>query len=180
MLGAGIVFAIWWFSTNARRCAIVLEARGDINGLGEQSRVRLSRHGGGERARVGIDPEDLRTLLVRIAVPVDLPLTRGTDRPRHAGVTGLAFVQLDDRGDDSRAAADGERRASSCARAGGGVSGVRSEPSTSCMHLERLARLATIARSSACMPRPAAWSRQPRRRSRVAGTAGDPGCAGAA
>ncbi|HNM55998.1 MAG TPA: MCE family protein, partial [Thauera aminoaromatica] len=54
---------------------------------------------------------DLRTLLVRIAVPADLPLTRGTTAALGTlGVTGLAFVQLDDRGVDRRplAAADGE------------------------------------------------------------------------
>jgi len=43
MLGAGIVFAIWWFSDQrVPMRELVLEARGDINGLGEQSRVRTA------------------------------------------------------------------------------------------------------------------------------------------
>ena len=104
VLGTGIVFAIWWFSDQrAPMREIVLQARGDINGLGEQSRVRYRGMAVGSVRAIGIDPEDLRTLLVRIAVPVDLPLTRGTTATLGTlGVTGLAFVQLDDRGDDSR------------------------------------------------------------------------------
>jgi phospholipid/cholesterol/gamma-HCH transport system substrate-binding protein len=112
LLGAGVVFAIWWFSgQRVPMREIVLEARGDINGLGAQSRVRYRGMAVGSVRAVAIDPEDLRTLLVRIAVPADLPLTRGTTAALGTlGVTGLAFVQLDDRGVDRRplAAADGE------------------------------------------------------------------------
>ena len=79
LLGAGVVFAIWWFSgQRVPMREIVLEARGDINGLGAQSRVRYRGMAVGSVRAVAIDPEDLRTLLVRIAVPADLPLTRGT------------------------------------------------------------------------------------------------------
>lgn len=112
LLGAGVVFAIWWFSgQRVPMREIVLEARGDINGLGAQSRVRYRGMAVGSVRAVAIDPEDLRTLLVRIAVPADLPLTRGTTAALGTlGVTGLAFVQLDDRGVDRRplAAAAGE------------------------------------------------------------------------
>lgn len=112
LLGAGIVFAIWWFSgQRVPMREIVLEARGDINGLGAQSRVRYRGMAVGSVRAVAIDPEDLRTLLVRIAVPADLPLTRGTTAALGTlGVTGLAFVQLDDRGTDRSplAAAAGE------------------------------------------------------------------------
>ena len=112
LLGAGVVFAIWWFSgQRVPMREIVLEARGDINGLGAQSRVRYRGMAVGSVRAVAIDPEDLRTLLVRIAVPADLPLTRGTTAALGTlGVTGLAFVQLDDRGVDRRplAAAEGE------------------------------------------------------------------------
>ena len=112
LLGAGVVFAIWWFSgQRVPMREIVLEARGDINGLGAQSRVRYRGMAVGSVRAVAIDPEDLRTLLVRIAVPADLPLARGTTAALGTlGVTGLAFVQLDDRGVDRRplAAAAGE------------------------------------------------------------------------
>ena len=41
LLGAGVVFAIWWFSgQRVPMREIVLAARGAINGLGAQSRVR--------------------------------------------------------------------------------------------------------------------------------------------
>ncbi len=112
VLGAGIVFAIWWFSDQrVPMRELVLEARGDVNGLGEQSRVRYRGMAMGSVRAVTIDPMDLSMLLVRIAVPADLPLTRGTTATLGTlGVTGLAFVQLNDRGEDRRPllAADGE------------------------------------------------------------------------
>lgn len=113
VLGTGIVFAIWWFSDQrAPMREIVLQARGDINGLGEQSRVRYRGMAVGSVRAIGIDPEDLRTLLVRIAVPVDLPLTRGTTATLGTlGVTGLAFVQLDDPGGDRRPLLEEDGRA---------------------------------------------------------------------
>lgn len=112
LLGAGVVFAIWWFSgQRVPMREIVLEARGDINGLGAQSRVRYRGMAVGSVRAVAIDPEDLRTLLVRIAVPADLPLTRGTTAALGTlGVTGLAFVQLDDRGVDRRPLAAADRK----------------------------------------------------------------------
>ena len=61
MLGAGIVFAIWWFSDQrVPMRELVLEARGDINGLGEQSRVRYRGMAAGRVRAIGIDPADLR------------------------------------------------------------------------------------------------------------------------
>ncbi|MDV7390992.1 hypothetical protein RZS08_06560, partial [Arthrospira platensis SPKY1] len=48
---------------------------------------------------VRIDPEDARNVLVHVRVARDLPLTRGARASLGTlGVTGLAYVQLDDRG----------------------------------------------------------------------------------
>ena len=90
VLGAGIVFAIWWFSDQrVPMRELVLEAHGDINGLGEQSRVRYRGMAVGSVRAIGIDPADLRTLLVRIAVPADLPIPKqGPARPAPGGKGG--------------------------------------------------------------------------------------------
>lgn len=156
MLGAGIVFAIWWFSDQrVPMRELVLEARGDINGLGEQSRVRYRGMAAGRVRAIGIDPADLRTLLVSIVVPADLPLTQGTTATLGTlGVTGLAFVQLDDRGDDRRPlfAADGEAPRIAL-RAGlvEQLSGAHWPPSTNLRCSASAWRVSpTSARSSAC------------------------------
>ncbi|MDX9886313.1 MlaD family protein [Thauera sp.] len=101
-LGAGIVFALWWFSQDRQPMReVVLVARGDINGLGEQSRVRYRGLSVGTVKSIRIDMANLRNILVRVQVLADLPLTRGTTATLGTlGVTGLAYVQLDDRGAD--------------------------------------------------------------------------------
>lgn len=102
VLGAGIVLAMWWFSQDREPMRdLVLVARGDINGLGPQSRVRFRGLSVGTVSEIRIDPDDPRNILVRVQVPRELPLTRGTQASLGTlGVTGLAYVQLDDRGSD--------------------------------------------------------------------------------
>jgi phospholipid/cholesterol/gamma-HCH transport system substrate-binding protein len=102
VLGAGIVFALWWFSQDRHPMReVVLVARGDINGLGEQSRVRYRGLSVGTVKSIRIDPADLRNILIHVQLLAELPLTRGTTATLGTlGVTGLAYVQLDDRGAD--------------------------------------------------------------------------------
>ena len=110
VLGAGVVFAVWWFSQEREATReFVLVARGDINGLAEQSRVRFRGLAVGNVRAIHIDPEDPGNLIIRVRVRADVPVTRGTTASLGTmGVTGLAFVQLDDRGDDPRPLAEGE------------------------------------------------------------------------
>ncbi len=80
---------------------IVLVARSDVNGLGQQSRVRYRGLAVGNVTQIRIDPEDPLNILVRIQVAENLPITRGTRASLGSlGVTGLSFVQLDDQGAD--------------------------------------------------------------------------------
>lgn len=102
LLGCGVLFSIWWFSQDQQVTReVVLVARHDIGGLSPQARVRFRGLAAGVVSSVGFDPQDSRNILVRIHVADDLPLTRGTRASLGTmGVTGLVFVQLDDRGDD--------------------------------------------------------------------------------
>jgi phospholipid/cholesterol/gamma-HCH transport system substrate-binding protein len=104
VLGACSVLAVWWFTADQKGMReIVLVAREDINGLSAQARVRFRGMAVGTVSDVRVDPEDLRNILVSIRVPEALPLTHGTRASLGTlGVTGLAYVQLDDRGDDPR------------------------------------------------------------------------------
>ena len=101
-LGLGLLTALWWFSQDrAQTRALVLVARDDIGGLGPQARVRFRGLAIGTVSEIRIDPTDSRNILVRVQVSEELPLTRGLRASIGTiGVTGLAFVQLDDRGTD--------------------------------------------------------------------------------
>ena len=101
-LGLGLLTALWWFSQDREQTRVlVLVARDDIGGLGPQARVRFRGLAIGTVADIRIDPTDSRNILVRVQVSEELPLTRGLRASIGTiGVTGLAFVQLDDRGTD--------------------------------------------------------------------------------
>lgn len=102
LLSCGVLFSIWWFSQDQQATReVVLVARGDIEGLSPQAKVRFRGLTAGVVSSVGFDPEDSRNILVRIQVDDELPLTQGTRASLGTmGVTGLVFVQLDDRGDN--------------------------------------------------------------------------------
>lgn len=97
-----MVVALWWFSQNRQPTReYVLVSRGTVNGLNVQARVRYRGMAAGTVSAIDIDPADARNLLVRIRLRADLPVTRGTRATLGTqGVTGLAFIQLDDRGAD--------------------------------------------------------------------------------
>lgn len=102
ILGGAMVVALWWFSQNRQPTReYVLVSRGTVNGLNVQARVRYRGMAAGTVSAIDIDPADARNLLVRIRLRADLPVTRGTRATLGTqGVTGLAFIQLDDRGTD--------------------------------------------------------------------------------
>lgn len=101
-LGAGLVVALWWFSQSREPMReYILVSKGTVNGLNLQARVRYRGMAAGNVTDIGIDPADVRNLLVRIRLRGNLPVTRGTRATLGTqGVTGLAFIQLDDRGTD--------------------------------------------------------------------------------
>jgi phospholipid/cholesterol/gamma-HCH transport system substrate-binding protein len=102
LLGAALLAALWWFSQDRQAVKeVVLVSRGNINGLGVQSRVRFRGINAGTVSAIRIDPEDPRNILITAKVADNLPLTRGTTASIGTlGVTGLAYVALEDRGAD--------------------------------------------------------------------------------
>lgn len=104
LLGCGVLLSLWWFSQDSEGTReVLLVSRGDISGLSPQAKVRFRGLAAGVVDEVGLDPEDSANILVRIRVDDSLPLTHGTRATLGTmGVTGLVFVQLDDRGGDPR------------------------------------------------------------------------------
>ena len=100
LLGAGVMFVAMWFSGNTEQRDIYeLESLHPVTGLNPQAPVRFR---GIEVGRVewitfGDGPRKIR---LAISVRSDTPITRGTYAQLGSqGVTGLAYVILDDDGD---------------------------------------------------------------------------------
>lgn len=100
-LGSILVVSLWWFSEDRELTRdYLLVSNGTVNGLNVQARVRYRGMSAGSVTSIGIDPENPRQILVRIRIRADLPVT---DKTRASlgtqGVTGLAYVQLNETGD---------------------------------------------------------------------------------
>jgi len=102
ILGVTLLASLWWFSDGreAQR-SYLLESHGSVTGLNIEALVRYRGISAGKVSDIRIDPADPRKILVQIRMRSDIPLTRGTRATlAYQGVTGLAYVQLDDRGDN--------------------------------------------------------------------------------
>ncbi len=101
-LGIALAVAVWWFSGSRESMReYTLVSRGSINGLSEQGRVRFRGMAAGNVSRISIDPADPRNILVHIRIRANIPVTRSTRAQLGTqGVTGLAYVQLEDSGAD--------------------------------------------------------------------------------
>lgn len=100
LLGMGVLIAAMWFSGETHeKVSYVLESRFPVSGLNVQAPVRLRGVDVGKVESIRFDAADPRLILVGIAVRSGTPLTRGTTAQLGSqGVTGLAFVMLEDDG----------------------------------------------------------------------------------
>src|SRR6185295_11555578 len=100
LLGAGVVVAAMWLSGETeKRVGYTLESRYPVTGLNVQAPVRYRGVDVGKVETIQFSPDDPRAILVRVGVRSGTPLTRGTYAQLGSqGVTGLAYVILDDDG----------------------------------------------------------------------------------
>jgi phospholipid/cholesterol/gamma-HCH transport system substrate-binding protein len=100
ILGLATVTAVWWLGQ--RREAVdyyLLETRGNVTGLNAQAPVRYRGIRAGRVEDITTDDRDPRLILVRISLASRFHLTRGTVAQLNTqGITGLAYVQLEDDG----------------------------------------------------------------------------------
>lgn len=99
-LGAAVLVAAMWFSGETyEKESYVLESKYAVTGLNEQATVRYRGVDIGKVTAIRFAPETAGTVLVDIAVQADMTLTRGTFAElRYQGITGLAYIMLDDTG----------------------------------------------------------------------------------
>jgi len=112
LLGLAIAATVFWFSGKREATnEYILVTKGNISGLNTQAQVRFRGIRAGKVQDIELDPKDPRSILISISVAADLPITRGTTaRLHHQGVTGLASILLEDKGDkpEPLTSADGE------------------------------------------------------------------------
>ena len=95
--------ALWWLGqTDALTTTYLLETRRNVNGLNVEAQVRYRGIRAGKVEAIEPDAADPRKILVRISVDDRFKLTRGsTAELGYQGVTGLAYVQIEDNGSSS-------------------------------------------------------------------------------
>lgn len=103
LIGAMLVaMAIWLTRDAAVRHTYEVSTSEAVSGLQPQAAVRYRGIDVGKVVHIGFDPQTTGNVLVRIAVDDRAPITRSTFATLgYQGVTGLAYVQLDDEGASS-------------------------------------------------------------------------------
>lgn len=100
LLGIAAAVAIWWLGqSDESTTTYLLETRRNVTGLNVQAQVRYRGIRAGKVEAIEPDTADPRVILVRINVDSRFKLTRGsTAQLGYQGVTGLAYVQIEDDG----------------------------------------------------------------------------------
>ncbi len=100
LLGICSAVAIWWLGqSDESTTTYVLETRRNVTGLNVQAQVRYRGIRAGKVEAIEPDEADPRVILVRINISSRFKLTRGsTAQLGYQGVTGLAYVQIEDDG----------------------------------------------------------------------------------
>ena len=94
-----LVLGAWLTRDSGQRDAFEISTREAVTGLQEQAPVRYRGVDVGKVTHVGFDPKVQGNVLVRLEVARGAPITTDTFATlSFQGVTGLAFVQLDDSG----------------------------------------------------------------------------------
>ena len=103
LFGIAAAIAIWWLGqSDATTTTYILETRRNVNGLNAQAQVRYRGIRAGKVETIEPDAADPRVILVRISLDDRFKLTRGsTAELGYQGVTGLAYVQIEDNGSSS-------------------------------------------------------------------------------
>ncbi|MDP2370775.1 MlaD family protein [Rhodoferax sp.] len=99
-----VALAVWLTRDTGTQRLFELSTRDAVNGLQPQAPVRFRGVLVGKVTHIGFDPLTPGNVLVRISVDERAPVSRSTyGSLGFQGVTGLAFVQLDDSGESQEA-----------------------------------------------------------------------------
>lgn len=97
-----VALAAWLTRDTGVHREFAISSQEAVNGLQPQAAVRYRGVAVGKVTSISLDPQKSGNVLVRIAVDDAAPITRSTFATLGLqGVTGLAFIQLDDSGESS-------------------------------------------------------------------------------
>ena len=101
-----VALAIWLTRDTVMHRDYELSSREAVTGLQPQAGVRFKGVAVGKVTKIGFDPATPGNVLIRISTDEGAPITRSTFATLgFQGVTGLAFIQLDDSGESKDAPA---------------------------------------------------------------------------
>ena len=114
LLGAGVVVIVMWFSGDTdKRETYRLESQYSVTGLNQQAPVRFRGVEVGRVDSIAFTGDKARTIAIEVSVKADTPITRSTYAQLGSqGLTGLAYVILDDDGDKGQPLSAEESRKS--------------------------------------------------------------------
>jgi phospholipid/cholesterol/gamma-HCH transport system substrate-binding protein len=111
MLAMAVLAAIWFNRDREVRVPYQIATTLSVPGLNPQAAVRYRGLDVGRVDRIAFDPQAAGQILIDISVKPDTPVTRSTFATLgYQGVTGLAYVQLDDQGSDPVRVASSKQR----------------------------------------------------------------------
>ncbi|HSD38617.1 MAG TPA: MlaD family protein [Rhodocyclaceae bacterium] len=104
LLIGGVLLTLWWFGGGGEEFRTYeLETSKGVTGLNNQAAVRFRGVRVGRVMSIALDDADPYKVIVEIRVRKDVPMTHGTTATLgYQGLTGNAFVLLDDSGKDRR------------------------------------------------------------------------------
>lgn len=103
-----VALAVWLTRDTRDLRVYELSSKGAVTGLQPQATVRFKGVNVGKVTSIGFDPLAPGNVLLRIAIDDEAPITQSTFATLgFQGVTGLAFLQLDDSGESKVALPDG-------------------------------------------------------------------------
>lgn len=104
VLGLVIVAALMWFRRDTTvRLPYDVVTTGAVTGLAPNAAVRYRGLSVGRVASIGFDDKQAGDIVIRILVDQHAPITHSTEASLGLqGVTGMAFLQLDEHGTDER------------------------------------------------------------------------------
>ncbi|MDE2366660.1 MAG: MCE family protein [Betaproteobacteria bacterium] len=99
---AAAAAAMWFAGDTAGRDKYLIVSESPVTGLNSQATVRYRGVTVGKVENIRLDPENFRVVLIRIVVDQNLTLTENAyAQLGYQGLTGLAFVQLNDEGNQA-------------------------------------------------------------------------------
>lgn len=102
VLSIAILVVAMWFSGNTiQRNQYMVVSKESVTGLNPQSAVHYHGVNIGKVEGIQFDPKNNHQILIDISIDANIKMTQGVyAKLGYQGVTGLAFIQLNDDGDD--------------------------------------------------------------------------------